>query len=178
MADASFISCGFSTGYGAAWKEAKVEKGSSIAVQGLGPVGLGVLVGARIQGATRIIGIDIIERKRELGKAFGMTDFINPSESDKTISQLVKELTEGEGVDYSFECTGYMNLINEALQATKAGKGMLTVVGAGKNAPVQIDFMTLIAGRTMKGSIFGGIKVQSGIPVIVEKCINKASSIW
>lgn len=77
-------------------------------------------VGARIQGATRIIGIDIIERKRELGKAFGMTDFINPSESDKTISQLVKELTEGEGVDYSFECTGYMNLINEALQATKA----------------------------------------------------------
>ena len=79
-----------------------------------------MLVGAQIQGATRIIGIDIIERKRELGKAFGMTDFINPSESDKTISQLVKELTEGEGVDYSFECTGNMNLINEALQATKA----------------------------------------------------------
>lgn len=100
-----------------------------------------------------------------------MTDFINPSGSNKNIAQLVKELTGRDGVDYSFECTGKMNLINEAFiydYMRDQGKGMLTLVGAGKNTPLQIDFMTVIAGRTMKGSIFGGIKVQSDNPVIKE----------
>ena len=78
-----------------------------------------VLEGARNQGAARIIGIDKNERKREMGKTFGMTDFINPSKSNKPISELVHELTRGEGVDYSFECTGIQSLINEALQTTK-----------------------------------------------------------
>lgn len=78
-----------------------------------------VLEGARHQGAARIIGIDINERKREWGKAFGMTDFINPSESNKTISELVLELTCGKGVDYCFECSGIQSLTSELLQATK-----------------------------------------------------------
>ncbi|KAL6341712.1 hypothetical protein AAG906_032833 [Vitis piasezkii] len=173
LSEASFLSCGFSTGYGAAWKTAKVEKGSSVAVLGLGAVGLGVLEGARNQGAARIIGIDKNERKREMGKDFGMTDFINPSKSNKPISELVRELTGGEGVDYSFECSGIQSLINEVLQPTKVGKGMLIVIGAGNNASVDINFLTLLLGRTIKGCVFGGIKVQSDIPLLVNKCINK-----
>uniref|UniRef100_F6GV33 Enoyl reductase (ER) domain-containing protein n=1 Tax=Vitis vinifera TaxID=29760 RepID=F6GV33_VITVI len=175
--DASFLSCGFSTGYGAAWKDAKVEKGSSVAVLGLGAVGLGVLQGARNQGAARIIGIDKNERRREVGEAFGMTDFINPNESNKSISELVNELTGGQGVDYSFECTGIPSLVNEALQATKVGKGMSMVLGIANVPTVDISLMALLSGKTLKGCFFGGIKVQSDIPVIVDKCINKASSL-
>jgi S-(hydroxymethyl)glutathione dehydrogenase/alcohol dehydrogenase len=85
----------------------------------IGACKLQAIEGARIQGATKIIGIDTNERKRIKGKAFGMTDFINPNEYDKSISELVKELTGGLGVDYCFECTGVPPLLNEALQATK-----------------------------------------------------------
>lgn len=119
---ASFLSCGFTTGFGAVWKEAKVEAGSTVAVLGLGAVGLGVVEGARVQGAARIIGIDINDTKREIGEAFGMTDFINPNHLQpptNTISQSVQHLTGGSGVDYSFECTGVARLVNEALEATK-----------------------------------------------------------
>lgn len=117
---ASFLSCGFSTGFGSAWREANVEKGSSVAVIGLGAVGLGAIEGARMQGAAKIIGIDKNEKKREKGQAFGMTDFINPEEYfNKPISELIKDITGGLGVDYCFECTGVGPLINEALLATK-----------------------------------------------------------
>ncbi|TKY67895.1 Alcohol dehydrogenase class-3 chain H [Spatholobus suberectus] len=118
-AHASFISCGFSTGFGAAWKEAKVESGSSVAVFGLGAVGLGAINGAKMLGATKIIGIDKNEMKRGKGEAFGMTDFINPVDSAKSVSELVKELSGGRGVDYSFECTGVAPLLTESLEATK-----------------------------------------------------------
>ncbi|MCI03313.1 alcohol dehydrogenase-like 2-like, partial [Trifolium medium] len=106
LAYASFISCGFATGYGAAWKEAKVKSGSSVAVFGLGAVGLGAISGAKMMGASKIIGVDKNEMKREKGEAFGLTNFINPSDSNKSASELVKELSGGMGVDYSFECTG------------------------------------------------------------------------
>ncbi|KAI8540599.1 hypothetical protein RHMOL_Rhmol09G0275700 [Rhododendron molle] len=116
---ASFISCGFATGFGAAWKEAKVQKGNTVAVLGLGAVGLGVMEGARTRGATRIIGVDINDTKREKGMAFGMTDFINPRDSDKSISELVMGVTGGLGVDYSFECTGVAALVNQCIESTK-----------------------------------------------------------
>ncbi|XP_062178289.1 alcohol dehydrogenase 1-like isoform X1 [Alnus glutinosa] len=170
---ASIISCGFSTGFGGAWKEAEVEKGSTVAVLGLGAVGLGVLEGARMQGAAKIIGIDKNERKRIKGKAFGMTDFINPDEYDKSISELVKELTGGMGVDYCFECTGVAPLVNEALLATKMGKGQTIVIGEGNHATVEINFLRLVFGGNLKGSIFGGLKVKTDLPVIIEKCKNK-----
>ncbi|OAY41785.1 hypothetical protein MANES_09G129300v8 [Manihot esculenta] len=128
---ASCLSCGFTTGFGAAWKEAKVKEGSSVAVLGLGSVGLGVIEGARMRGAATIIGVDKNGKKREKGQAFGMTHFINPEEFDKPISQLVKDLTSGIGVDYCFECSGAAPLVNEALQATKMGIGKAIVVGAG-----------------------------------------------
>ncbi|KAK9269226.1 hypothetical protein L1049_000996 [Liquidambar formosana] len=170
---ASFLSCGFTSGFGGAWKEAKVEKGSSVAVFGLGAVGLGAVKGAQMQGATRIIGIDKNERKKEKGLAFGMTEFINPSESDKSVSEIIKELTGGMGVDYCFECTGAAPLINEALEASKVGKGTVILIGAASQETVKINFLTLLIGRTIKGSIFGGIKTRSDLPILLDKCVNK-----
>ncbi|KAL4595671.1 hypothetical protein ACB092_12G107700 [Castanea dentata] len=153
---ASFLSCGFSTGFGAVWKDAKVERGSTVAVLGLGAVGLGAIQGARVQGAAKIIGIDINEKKKTKGTAFGMTDFINPNDYDKPIFELIKELTGGLGVDYCFECTGVPPLINEALQATK-----------------MVNFLSLLFGGTLKGSIFGGLKSKTDFPIIIDKCKNK-----
>ncbi|KAK9272822.1 hypothetical protein L1049_003200 [Liquidambar formosana] len=170
---ASFISCGFSTGFGAAWKEAKLQRGSSVAVLGLGAVGLGVVEGARMQGAARIIGVDKNERKREKGQCFGMTDFINPEGCNESISEVVKKMTGGMGVDYCFECTGVAPLVNEAVEATKMGKGTTILIGAVNETSVHINFIALMRGRTLKGSTFGGIKVQSDLPIIVDKCINK-----
>ncbi|KAL4595664.1 hypothetical protein ACB092_12G107500 [Castanea dentata] len=167
---ASFLSCGFSTGFGAAWKEAKVESGSTVAVLGLGAVGLGAIQGARVQGAAKIIGIDTNERKKTKGTAFGMTDFINPNDNNKSISQLIRELTGGLGVDYCFECTGVPPLINEALQATKMGKGQTLVIGAGKDQTVQVNFISLLFGGTLKGSILGGLKFKTDLPIIIDIC--------
>ncbi|XVF42876.1 hypothetical protein PTKIN_Ptkin01aG0400900 [Pterospermum kingtungense] len=172
LPDASFLSCGFSTGYGAAWKEAKVEEGSTVAVFGLGAVGLGAVKGAKSQGAIKIIGIDNNPRKEAKGRAFGMTDFINPEESDESIAQLVKDLTGGMGVDHCFECTGVPLLINQAIEASKLGAGKIIQIGAGENLSVNINFIGLILGRTLKGTIFGGLKGKSDLPIIYEKCTN------
>ncbi|MED6182961.1 hypothetical protein PIB30_033564 [Stylosanthes scabra] len=172
-AHASFISCGFSTGYGAAWKEARVERGSSVAVFGLGAVGLGAISGAKMLGATKIIGIDTNEMKREKGEAFGMTHFINPSSSDKSPSELVKELNGGMGVDYSFECTGVGPLLTEALEATKVGLGKTITVGIRAENFVPVGLLSILFGRTLKGSIFGGLKITSDLPIIADKCIKQ-----
>ncbi|BFG23712.1 hypothetical protein CerSpe_099860 [Prunus speciosa] len=173
---ASFLSCGFSTGFGAPWKEAKLEKGSTVAVIGLGAVGLGAVEGARVQGAARIIGIDKNDKKREKGKAFGMTDFVNPDHHHhhhKSVSQLIKDLTAGMGVDYCFECTGFAPFINEALEATKLGKGTAIVIGTSNMTSVQINSLSLLCGRTLKGSMFGGLKTKTDFPLIIQKCMNK-----
>ncbi|KAF7836537.1 alcohol dehydrogenase-like 2 [Senna tora] len=169
-AHASFISCGFTTGFGAAWKEAKVHKGSSVAVLGLGAVGLGAISGAKMMGARKIIGIDTNEKKREKGEAFGMTHFINPSASsaNNTLSDLVKELSDnGMGVDYSFECTGVAPLLNEAMEATKMGVGETIAIGTGDGAAA-VNYSTILYGRSLKGTIFGGIKPFSHLPFIAH----------
>ncbi|KAB2598924.1 alcohol dehydrogenase-like 1 [Pyrus ussuriensis x Pyrus communis] len=175
LPQASFLSCGFSTGFGAPWKEAKLEKGSTVAVVGLGAVGLGAVEGARAQGAARIIGIDKNERKRGKGEAFGMTDFINPDDHDdrKSVSELIKHSTAGMGVDYCFECTGFAPFINEALEATKLGTGTAIVIGTSTATSVQINSLPLLCGRTLKGSIFGGLKPKTDLPVIIDKWMNK-----
>ncbi|KAJ4836689.1 hypothetical protein Tsubulata_049997 [Turnera subulata] len=175
LSHASFLSCGFSTGFGAAWKEAKIKPGTTVAVFGLGPVGLGAIEGARMQGATMIIGVDKNGMKKEKAQTFGMTDFINPDEFDESVSQLVKNLTAGDGVDYSFECTGA--LLNEALLATKLGTGKAIAIGSGIDT-VAIDFFPLLSGRTLKGTVFGGIRVKTDFPVILEKCKNKVCAYY
>uniref|UniRef100_A0A453IZ58 Alcohol dehydrogenase-like C-terminal domain-containing protein n=1 Tax=Aegilops tauschii subsp. strangulata TaxID=200361 RepID=A0A453IZ58_AEGTS len=105
---------------GAAWKLAKVEPGSSVAIFGLGAVGLAVAEGARICGASKIIGVDLNPDKEELGKKFGVTHFINPKElGEKTVSQVIIEMTDG-GADYCFECIGLAALMNDAFQSSRA----------------------------------------------------------
>lgn len=177
LAHASFLSCGFTTGFGATWKEAKLQKGSStVAVLGLGAVGLGAVEGARVHGAAKIIGIDINESKREIAEAFGMTHYINPSgteASGKSISELVKEITNGQGVDFSFECTGVPDLVNQALESTKVGIGRTIMLGAGTFKSVAIDVGSLWCCREFKYAIFGSVKVQSDLPVLIRKCIDK-----
>ncbi|KAJ0079003.1 hypothetical protein Patl1_23711 [Pistacia atlantica] len=165
----SFLSCGFSTGFGAAWKEFNVENGSSVAVLGLGAV----VNGARMQGAAKIIGVDKNKWKKEKGEVFGMTDFINPSESDKSVSELIKEITNGMGVDCSFECTGVATLANEALESTKLGKGKAVIIGASNDGSMPIGVLSLLLGRSLKGSIFGGLKTKSDLPIILDKYKNK-----
>ncbi|KAI4340295.1 hypothetical protein MLD38_025145 [Melastoma candidum] len=170
---ASFLSCGFSTGYGAAWKEAHIEPGSTVAVLGLGAVGLGVIKGSSILGATTIIGVDLNEAKRGKGEAFGMTHFLNPNQSEKSITELIQEMTGGMGVDYCFECTGVTGLVSQAVDSTKPGGGMAVIIGAGDENELHINFMSLIMGRTIKGTIFGGIKPRSDLPVLFDKCERK-----
>ncbi|KAK7404282.1 hypothetical protein VNO78_05053 [Psophocarpus tetragonolobus] len=163
-AHASFISCGFSTGLGAAWKEAKVESGSSVAVFGLGAVGLGAISGAKMMGATKIIGVDKNEMKRQKGEAFGMTNFINPGDSAKSVSELVKELNGGMGVDYSFECTGVAPLLTESLEATKVVR---------TEPIIPFGLTSIMYGRTLKGSVFGGLKAISDLSILANKCQKK-----
>ncbi|KAB1205296.1 Alcohol dehydrogenase-like 2 [Morella rubra] len=168
LSDASFISCGFSTGFGAAWKGAGVEKGATVAVIGLGAVGLGAMEGARAQGAAKIIGVYKNERKRTKGKAFGMTDFINPDEhSNKPISTLLKELTDGLGV-FVFVYQS-LTLVNGG----EKGKGQTLVVGAGTQQTTEISFIPLLFGGNLKGFIFGGLKPKTDLPLIVAKRKNK-----
>ncbi|XP_059651034.1 alcohol dehydrogenase 1-like [Cornus florida] len=172
LTHASLISCGFTTGLGGPWKQCRVEKGSTVAVFGLGAVGLGALEGARMQGAARIIGIDKNEKRAEKGRVFGMTDFINPTKYDKSVSGVIRDMTEGMGVDYCIECTGVVPEVKEALEAVKTGRGTMVAIGAG-NDDMQLPFPSLLLGRTVKGSIFGGVKTKSDLPVIADKCVNK-----
>ncbi|GKB64996.1 alcohol dehydrogenase-like 1 protein [Tanacetum coccineum] len=117
---ASFLSCGFTTGFGASWKETQITEGSVVAVNGLGAVGLGAIKGAQMQGASKIIGIDVNENKAAKGKAFGMTHFINPKDHpNQSVSDIVRDITYGLGVDYCFECTGISSLLKEIIEASK-----------------------------------------------------------
>ncbi|XP_021899732.1 alcohol dehydrogenase-like 1 [Carica papaya] len=173
LSHASFLSCGFSTGYGAAWKDGNIERGSSVLVIGLGAVGLGVIQGAKMQGATTIIGVDKNPMKKEKGQVFGMTHFINPDESGKSISDLVKELTGGIGVDCSFQCTGVTSLVTQAIEATKPGVGRTILIGTGIDTNMNISFESLVSGKTLKGSLFGGLGIKSDLPILLDKYINK-----
>ncbi|XP_059283910.1 8-hydroxygeraniol oxidoreductase-like isoform X1 [Lycium ferocissimum] len=170
---ASLLCCGFTTGYGATWREVHVQKGSTIAVLGLGAVGLGVVEGARSQGASKIIGVDINGLKQGKGEAFGMTDFINPKDCKKSISDMIKDVTEGLGADYVFECTGVPSLLNEAIEASKVGIGTVVLIGTGNGTNGEINLNPLLCGRTMKGSIYGGIRVHSDLPSLLHRCANK-----
>ncbi|KAI3411318.1 J domain-containing protein [Psidium guajava] len=118
--------------------------------------------------------------KKDKGEAFGMTHFVNPDDQQssgnadsKSVSEMVKDLTGGVGVDYCFECTGVPDLINQALEATKVGKGKAMVVGAELDHFVQISFLNLLMGRTLKGTIFGGLKSKTHLPLLLHKSKTK-----
>ncbi|CAL8112960.1 unnamed protein product [Orchesella dallaii] len=122
------LGCGISTGYGAALNTAKVEVGSSVAIFGLGAVGLAVAMGAREAGASRIIGVDINPDKFEVAKKFGCNEFVNPNDHSKPIQEVLVELTDG-GLDYTFECIGNVKIMRAALEACHKGWGTSVIIG-------------------------------------------------
>lgn len=162
-----YIGCGVTTGLGAVMNTAKVEPGSTVAVFGLGGIGLNVLQGARLAGADRIIGVDLNNDKRELAEKFGMTDFINPSEVDDVVAAIV-DLTDG-GVDYSFECIGNVEVMRQALECTHKGWGESIIIGvAASGKEISTRPFQLVTGRSWRGTAFGGVKGRTQVPKIVD----------
>ncbi|CAL4937990.1 unnamed protein product [Urochloa decumbens] len=171
---ACLLSCGGGTGVGAAWKLAKVERGSSVAIFGLGSVGLAVAQGAKMCGASKIIGVDLNPDKEKVGKMFGMTDFVNPTKLDKSsVSEVIGGMTGG-GVDCSFECVGVPSVMTDAFRSTKLGNGKTIVLGMGKETDqLCVPALELLFGKSVIGSALGGIKPKTDIPIIAKKCMNK-----
>ncbi len=162
-----YIGCGVTTGVGAVVFDAKVEPGSTVAVFGLGGIGLNVIQGAQMVGASRIIGIDINPSKVELAKKFGMTDFINPKEVDNVV-EAICDLTNG-GVDYSFECIGNVDVMRQALECCHKGWGESVVIGvAGAGKEISTRPFQLVTGRVWRGSAFGGARGRTDVPKIVD----------
>lgn len=163
------LGCGVTTGMGAALKTANVQPGDTVAIFGLGGIGLSVIIGATMAGAKRIIGIDINESKFDLAKKLGMTDFINPKEFDRPIQDVIIDMTDG-GVDYSFECIGNVNVMRSALECCHKGWGESIIIGvAGAGQEISTRPFQLVTGRVWRGSAFGGVKGRSELPQIVEQ---------
>ncbi|MBL4283187.1 S-(hydroxymethyl)glutathione dehydrogenase/class III alcohol dehydrogenase [Vibrio fluvialis] len=163
------LGCGVTTGMGAVMNTAKVKKGDTVAIFGLGGIGLSAIIGARMVGASRIIGIDINEKKFELAKQLGATDCINPQKFDKPIQDVIIEMTDG-GVDFSFECIGNVNVMRQALECCHKGWGESVIIGvAGAGQEVSTRPFQLVTGRVWRGSAFGGVKGRSQLPGIVEQ---------
>lgn len=162
-----YIGCGVTTGVGVVAFDAKVEPGSTVAVFGLGGIGLNVIQGAKMVGADRIIGIDLNPSKVDLARQFGMTDFINPKEVDN-VTEAIVDLTGG-GVDYSFECIGNVNTMRQALECTHKGWGESYIIGvAGAGQEISTRPFQLVTGRSWKGTAFGGARGRTDVPKIVD----------
>jgi S-(hydroxymethyl)glutathione dehydrogenase/alcohol dehydrogenase len=162
-----YIGCGVTTGIGAVAFTMKVEAGSTVAVFGLGGIGLNVIQGARMVGATRIIGVDLNPAKADLARQFGMTDFVNPSEVENVVDHLI-QLTGG-GVDYSFECIGNVNVMRQALECCHKGWGQSCIIGvAGAGQEIATRPFQLVTGRSWRGSAFGGARGRTDVPKIVD----------
>ncbi|GKD42328.1 alcohol dehydrogenase-like 6 protein, partial [Tanacetum coccineum] len=174
------LSCGTAAGLGAAWNVADVTKGSTVANFGLGTVGLSVAQGAKIRGASRIIGVDTNPEKSEKAKAFGVTDFINPNDIDETVQQVIKRITDG-GADYSFECIGDTEMITTALQSCCDGWGVTVTLGVPKVKPeVTAHYGLFLTGRTLKGISESNTRLSSlcGLEFRFSICIRLVSVIW
>ena len=162
------LGCGITTGIGAVLNTAKVEAGATVAVFGMGGVGLGAIQGAVLAKAERIIAVDINEGKEEFARQLGATDFVNPKNYDKPIQEVLVDLTDG-GVDYSFECVGNVNLMRSALECCHKGWGESVIIGvAGAGQEITTRPFQLVTGRVWRGSAFGGVKGRSQLPGYVE----------
>ena len=163
-----YIGCGVTTGVGAVAFEAKVEPGSTVAVFGLGGIGLNVIQGLRMIGANMIVGVDMNNKKESWGKKFGMTHFVNPSEIEGDLVNHLVELTGG-GADYSFECIGNVNVMRQALECAHKGWGESIIIGvAGAGQEIKTRPFQLVTGRSWKGTAFGGARGRTDVPKIVE----------
>lgn len=171
------LGCGVTTGIGAVLKTAKVEAGSTVAVFGLGGIGLSVIQGARMAQASRIIGIDSNPAKFKIAQKFGATDFVNPKDFAKPIQEVIVEMTEG-GVDYSFECVGHVGLMRAALECCHKGWGQSIIIGvAGAGEEISTRPFQLVTGRVWKGSAFGGVKGRSELPAFVDQYMSGSINI-
>ncbi|WKA10407.1 hypothetical protein VitviT2T_027979 [Vitis vinifera] len=167
------LSCGISTGLGAAINVAKPKKGSSVAVFGLGAVGLAAAEGARISGASRIIGVDLNASRFEQAKKFGVTEFVNPKDHDKPVQEVIAEMTDG-GVDRSIECTGSVAAMISAFECVHDGWGVAVLVGVpNRDDSFKTHPINLLNERTLKGTFFGNFKPRTDLPRLVEKYVNK-----
>ncbi|QEO43963.1 S-(hydroxymethyl)glutathione dehydrogenase/class III alcohol dehydrogenase [Vibrio tarriae] len=163
------LGCGVTTGMGAVLNTAKVKQGDTVAIFGLGGIGLSAIIGARMVGASRIIAIDINDKKFELAKQLGATDCINPRQFDKPIQEVIIEMTDG-GVDFSFECIGNVNVMRQALECCHKGWGESIIIGvAGAGQEISTRPFQLVTGRVWRGSAFGGVKGRTQLPTIVEQ---------
>lgn len=166
------LGCGVTTGIGAVLNTAKVSKGSTVAVFGIGGIGLSVIQGAKMVEAGRIIAIDINNDKKEIAMQMGATDFINPKEIDGDIVDHIVSMTEG-GVDYSFECVGNTDLMRNALECCHKGWGESIIIGvAGAGQEISTRPFQLVTGRVWKGSAFGGVKGRTELPGYVDNYMN------
>ncbi len=166
------LGCGVTTGMGAVKNTAKVQSGDTVAVFGLGGIGLSVIIGAVMAKAGRIIAIDINEDKFEIAKKLGATDVVNPKNFDKPIQDVIVEMTDG-GVDFSFECIGNVKVMRSALECCHKGWGESVIIGvAAAGQEISTRPFQLVTGRIWKGSAFGGVKGRSQLPGIVEQYMN------
>ena len=163
------LGCGITTGIGAVLNTAKVQPGSTVAVFGLGGIGLAVVQGAVMAKDSRIIAVDLNPSKWEMARAMGATDFVNPADyKDTPIQQVIVDMTDG-GVDYSFECIGNTKVMRSALECCHKGWGESTIIGvAGAGQEISTRPFQLVTGRVWRGSAFGGVKGRTQLPGYVE----------
>ncbi|WP_322003932.1 S-(hydroxymethyl)glutathione dehydrogenase/class III alcohol dehydrogenase [Marinobacter alexandrii] len=172
LEEVCLLGCGVTTGMGAVMNTAKVEEGATVAIFGLGGIGLSAIIGAVMAKASRIIAIDINESKFDLARQLGATDCVNPKDHDKLIQEVIVELTDG-GVDYSFECIGNVDVMRSALECCHKGWGESVVIGvAGAGQEISTRPFQLVTGRVWKGSAFGGVKGRSELPGMVERYLQ------
>jgi S-(hydroxymethyl)glutathione dehydrogenase/alcohol dehydrogenase len=166
----ALFACGLSTGLGAAMYTAKVEPGSTCVVFGAGMVGLGAVAGARLQGAERIICVDLSDDRLALAEGQGATDtWIG---GDDTVQRILDE-TGGFGADYTFEATGLVSVMRQAVESARMGWGLCTIAGvAGKGETLDIVPRLLITGRRVCGSSFGGVKGRDQVPLLVQRYLD------
>lgn len=163
------LGCGVTTGIGAVLNTAKVEEGATVAIFGLGGIGLAAIIGAKMAKASRIIAIDINPDKFAIARELGATDCVNPKEHDKPIQDVIIEMTDG-GVDYSFECVGNVQLMRAALECSHKGWGESVIIGvAGAGQEISTRPFQLVTGRVWRGSAFGGVKGRTELPGYVAK---------
>ncbi|MDM5101881.1 S-(hydroxymethyl)glutathione dehydrogenase/class III alcohol dehydrogenase [Aeromonas salmonicida] len=169
LEEVCLLGCGVTTGIGAVMNTAKVKEGESVAIFGLGGIGLSAVIGARLAKAGRIIAIDINESKFDLARKLGATDCINPNDYDKPIQEVIVEMTDG-GVDFSFECIGNVKVMRAALECCHKGWGESVIIGvAGAGQEISTRPFQLVTGRVWRGSAFGGVRGRSELPSYVQR---------
>ncbi len=166
------LGCGVTTGIGAVHNTAKVQAGDTVAVFGLGGIGLAVIMGAKQAGASRIVAVDINPDKFKLAKELGATDVVNPKDHDAPIQDVIVDLTDG-GVDFSFECIGNVDVMRSALECCHKGWGESIIIGvAGAGQHITTRPFQLVTGRVWRGSAFGGVRGRTELPGMVEDSMS------